>query len=142
MFHKYLGENVAFTNCMSRFSMFVPTKANVKISNGNTGHAQGIGVILCRFPKCSIMYSVGPVYYCPGHSSNNISSVALKFYVGFQKVTSEPHEMLPLLNLRVVLGDHPNRPKTILTILKPEFSKSTLTETGILLSQMSVPYQK
>ena len=92
MFHKYGGENVAVTNCMSHFSMFVPTKTTVKLSNGNTWHAQGIGIVLCRFTKCLIMYPVGPVYYCTYHPSNTISSGALKFYVVFQKVTSEPLE--------------------------------------------------
>ena len=77
---------------MSHFSIFVPTKATLKLANGNTGHAQGIGIILCRFPKCSSIYPVGPVYYFPGHPLNTISSGALKFYVGFQKVNSEPLE--------------------------------------------------
>ena len=72
--------------------MFVPTKATVKLANGNTGHAQGIGIILCRFTNFSIIYPVGPVYYCPGHPSNTISSGALKFYIGLKKVTSEPLE--------------------------------------------------
>ena len=72
--------------------MFVPTKVTVKLANGNTGHAQGIGIILCRFPNCSIIYPVGPVYYFPGHPSNTISSGVLKFYIGFKKVTSEPLE--------------------------------------------------
>ena len=62
---------------------FVSTKATVKLVNGNTVHAQGIGILLCRFPNCSIIYLVGTVYYCPGHPSNTISSVALKFYVRF-----------------------------------------------------------
>ena len=57
-----------------------------------TGHAQGIGIILCRFTNCSIIYPVGPVYYCPGQTSNTISSGALKFYIGFKKVTSETLE--------------------------------------------------
>ena len=92
LFYKDEGVNVAVTNCMSHFSMFVPTKATVKLANGNTGHAQGIGVILCRFPNCSIIYPVGPVYYCPGHPSNTISSGTLKFHIGFKNVTSEPLE--------------------------------------------------
>ena len=98
LFHKDGGANVAVTNCMSHFSMFVPTKATVKLSNGNTGHAQGIGIILCRFPNCSIIYPVGPVYYCPGHPSNTISSGALKFYIGFKKVTFEPLEHCDLVD--------------------------------------------
>ena len=33
---------------------------------------------------------MGPVYSFPGHPPNTISSGALKLYVGFQKVMSEP----------------------------------------------------
>ena len=54
--------------------MFLPTNATVKLAHGNTGHAQGIGIILCRFPNCSIIYPVGPVYYCPGHPSNTMKN--------------------------------------------------------------------
>ena len=49
LFHKYGGENVAVTNCMSQFSMFVPTKATMKLANGNTVHPQGIGIIYVDF---------------------------------------------------------------------------------------------
>ena len=35
---------------------------------------------------------MAPVYYCPGHPYNNISSGDIKFYVFFQKFTSEPFE--------------------------------------------------
>ena len=79
---------------MPYFPMFVPTKASVKLSNGNTVHAQGMRIILCRFPNCSILYPVGPVYYCLGHPSNTISSDPIKFYSVFQKVASEPLEKL------------------------------------------------
>ena len=73
---------------MSHFFMFVPTKAHVRLDNGRTGHAQVTGVILCCFPYCPIIYPSGPVYYCTGNLYNTISAVALKCYVGFQKVTS------------------------------------------------------
>ena len=89
LFHKDGGANVAVTNCMSHFSMFVPTKATVKLANGNTVHAQGIEIILCHFPIYPIIYPVGEVYYCPGYPSNTISLGALKIYVGFQFVTFE-----------------------------------------------------
>ena len=72
--------------------MFVPTNATVKLANGKTGHAQVIGIILCRFSNCSIIYPVGTVYYFTGHPSNIISSGDLKFNIGFKKVTSEPLE--------------------------------------------------
>ena len=82
LFHKYGGENIAVTNCMSYFSIFVPTKATAKLDNVKTGHAQGIGIILCHFSNCHIIYPVGTVYYCPVQPSNTISWGELKFYVG------------------------------------------------------------
>ena len=90
LFHKYGGSNITVTNCMSRFSMFVPTKGTVKLGNLNTVHAQRIWFVLCCFPKCSIIYPVVPVYYFPGHPSNNILLSALKFYADFKKVASKP----------------------------------------------------
>ena len=77
---------------MLQFSMFVPTKANVKQANVNKRHDQVIGTIVCCFPKFSIIYPVGQVYYFSGHPYNIISSDSLKCYVGFQKVMSEPLE--------------------------------------------------
>ena len=84
-----MGENVAVTNFMSHFSMFVPTKSYVKLANGNMGHAQVISIFLCHFTNCVIIYPVVPFYHCPGNPSNTISSGDLKFYLGFQNVTSE-----------------------------------------------------
>ena len=75
---------------MSHFSMYVPTNATVKLANRNTVHSQGIGVILCQFLDCSIIYPVEPVYYCPCCTPNTISPGSLKFYAGLQKIGSEP----------------------------------------------------
>ena len=90
LFHRYGGMNVTLKDYMSHFSMFVLTKSTVKFPNENTGHTQGIGIFLCHFPDCPIIYTVVPVCYCPCNPSYTISSGALKFYVGFQKVTSDP----------------------------------------------------
>ena len=49
--------------------------------------------------------------------------------------------IVTLLTLKVVLGDHPTRLATILTIFNLTVSKSILTETRILLSQLSVDFQ-
>ena len=92
LFHKYGGENVVVTNCMSQFFMFVRTKATVKLTNGNTVHAQVIDIILFSFTNFSIINPVGTVYYFPGHRSNTISSGDLKIYVGLQNVISETLE--------------------------------------------------
>ena len=69
--------------------MLIPTQANVKLANDNTVHAKVIGFIFCHFTKFTVIYTVGPVYYCSDHLSNTISLSALKCYVGFQKFTSE-----------------------------------------------------
>ena len=49
--------------------------------------------------------------------------------------------IVTLLALKVVLGDHPTRLATIFTIFNLKFSRSILTETRILLSQLSVDFQ-
>ena len=67
-------------------------QVHCEMANGNIGHDQGIGIILCFFNNCPIIYLVGPVYYCPGYPSNMISSGAVKFYAGFQNFTSETLE--------------------------------------------------
>ena len=113
LFHEYGGENVAVKNYMSHFSMLVPTKATVKLDNGNTWHAQGFGIILCHFTNYTIIYPMGTVHHCPSHLSNTISSDAIKLFVGFQKVASEPLEHCDFSTLKVVLGYH----STILKII-------------------------
>ena len=51
---------------------------------------------------------MGPVYYFASHTFNTISSGALKYYVGFQKFTSEPLEHPDFF-----LGYHPTILRTI-----------------------------
>ena len=87
--HKYGGENVGVTIFMSQFSMSVPTTANVKLGNVNTGHARIITIILYFFPNLLIVYTVVPVYYFPGHHANTILSGVLKCYAIFENLTSE-----------------------------------------------------
>ena len=45
LFHKDIGENVSVKNYVSHFSIFILTNITVKLANGNTGHAKGIGII-------------------------------------------------------------------------------------------------
>ena len=123
--------------------MFVPTKATVKLVNGNTWHNQWIGIILCWFTHCSIIYPVVPIYYFPGHSPNTISSVALNLYVGSQKVASEILDHCDFcwpsrLFLEITLPDS----KRFKLSSDLNFSDSTFKETGRFMYQLSVPYQK
>ena len=82
------------------YYIFVPSIGNVKLTNGNMGHTQVIGIILCFFPKYPIIYPVGPVYYCTGKPSNKISLGDTKCYVGLQKVMSEPLENCGFVDLK------------------------------------------
>ena len=109
LFHKYLGTNVAVKNFMSHFSMFYPTKATMKLANGNTGHAQGIGIIVCCFHNCSIIYLVGPVCYCPGHPPTPSNQFPSNFMFVFRRLHNNILNIVIFLTLRVVLGDHPAR---------------------------------
>ena len=123
LFHKYGGANIAVTNFMSHFYMFVPTKYTVKLDDGNTRHAQGIGIILCRFTNFSIIYLVGPVYYCPGNPSNTISSGALKFYIGFKNVTYESLEHCDFFDPQGCSWRSPHQTCNNLNYLQPEIVK-------------------
>ena len=94
--------------------MSIPIKATEIWANVNMVHSQGIGVCLRHFPKFPIVYPVGPVYYCTRHPYNTILG-DLKFYVGFQKITSKPLEHCEFFTLKVILGDHPTGQKNRLS---------------------------
>ena len=98
--------------------MSVPSQAKVKLDNENMGHAQVIGVILCHFRNCPIIYPVGPVYLCTGHPSSTISLGSLKFYVGFQKVISENLEHCDFVGPRGSSLESPYRTKKNLNYIQ------------------------
>ena len=62
LFYKHVGDNVWVKNPISLFSMYVPTKANVKLANGNKGMAQVAVIILCNCTNFPIIYPLGSVY--------------------------------------------------------------------------------
>ena len=107
--------------------MFVPTKANLKSANWYTVHAQGIGIILCGFTNCTIIYLVESVYYCPGHPFNTVSLGLLKWNVGFQKVLSETLENF----------DFPSPSRLFLDIPLPESKILNYLQIVIFRSQAS-----
>ena len=87
--------------------MLVPTKANMKLANGNTRHAQGIGIVLGSFPNCPIIYTVRPVYYCPGHPLKKSDLVPSNLMLAFKRLHLNLLNIMIVLTLKVVLGDHP-----------------------------------
>ena len=123
LFPKYVRNNVGATNFLSNFSTFVPTKNNTKLVNGNTVNDQGICIILCCFKNCHIIYPVGIVYYCPGHQSNTISLVALKFMLIFKRLSLDLYKFFLLWTFNLVLGSHHTGPPKMWTIFKLRFVK-------------------
>ena len=64
LINKYRGANVGVENFLSNVLMFVPTRANAKLADGNTGHAQLIRIVLCHFTNCTIICPIVTDYYC------------------------------------------------------------------------------
>ena len=67
--------------------------------------------------------------------------VPSSFILIFKRLRLNLLNIVTFLTLKVVLGDHPTRLATILTIFNYKLSRSILTETRILLSQLSVDFQ-
>ena len=68
--------------------------------------------------------------------------VPSSFILVFKRLHLNLLKIVTLLTLKVVLGDHHTRLATIYTIFNSKLSRSILTQTRILLSQLSVYFQK
>ena len=119
--------------------MFLPTKSYVKLANENMAHVQVMDIILCHFTNCPIIYPVVTVYYYPGNPSNAISYYYLKFYLGFQNITSKHLEYCDFIypqgsswRSRYQTG------KTLYYLQIKKKSNSNLEETNILWFHLSV----
>ena len=63
---------------------------------------------------------MGPFYYFPGDNSNTISSGALKLYIGFQKIKSEPLEYFDFVDLQGLSWRSPHQSQNNLDHLEIE----------------------
>ena len=68
--------------------------------------------------------------------------VPSSFILVFKRLHLNILNIVTLLTLKIIPGDHHTRLATILTIFNSKFSRSILTETIILLSELSVDFQK
>ena len=66
--------------------MSIPTKATLKLANGNMGHAQGIGFILCCFTNCLILYPVGAFFIFQVTLPTASHQVSSNFMLGFKRL--------------------------------------------------------
>ena len=141
-FHKDGDANVAITNRMSHFSMFFPTKATLKLANGNTGHAQGIGnLFYVDFLTVRLYIQLDQFIIVQVTLPTLYNQVPSSFILVLRSLHLNLLNIVTLLIFKVVLGDHPTRLATILTIFNSKFSRSILTETRIVLSLLSVGFQ-
>ena len=104
LFHKYRGVNFEVMNCISLFSMFVLTKATVKLAKGNTAHAQTVGIIY-------VIFLIIPLYIKWSHF--NIVQVTLltpyhqvpsNLMLVFKRFCLNLLNIVALLTLRVIIG--------------------------------------
>ena len=109
LFHRYGGANVGITNFMSHFYMFVPSKDILKIARGNTGHAQGIGIILCSFTNFTIIYPMVPVYYFQFTLPTPYNWVPSNVMLILKRLHLNLLKFDILLTLKVILGENPTR---------------------------------
>ena len=105
--------------------------STVKLANGNTGNSQGIGIFLCCFPKCPIIYPVGPVYYFPGNLYKTISSCDLNFMLVNKRIHLNLLNIVIFLTLKVILGDLPTR----IVNVKPQRDRNIIVPTIYALSK-------
>ena len=63
----------------------------MKLSGGNKSQSYGIVFIIFQFIIFPHVYPIGPVYYCPRHSTKTISPGQIDFF-GLNKLTYEPLE--------------------------------------------------
>ena len=113
MFHKDGGSNFGVVNCMYHFSMFIPTKYNVKLANVNMVHDQVIDFFCVAFFYAPLYIQWGhfiivqvtlpiPFYFMP----INIMSV-------FKRLNLNLLNIVVFCNFKVVLGDRPTGIRTI-----------------------------
>ena len=113
LFQKYGGANFSVTHCMSHFSMFNPTKAAVKMSNGNMGHSQGIGVFYVVLLTFLLYVQWGQFIIFQVTLPTLYHWVPSNFMLVFIRLHLIILNIVNLLALKIVIGDHPTRLKTI-----------------------------
>ena len=111
LFHKYGGDNFVVKNFMSQFSMFVPTKYTAKLANGNTGHAQGIGIIFIAFLNVQFYIQRDQFIIFQVTLTTLSHQVPQNFMLVLKKLHLKLLNIVTLLTLKVVLGYHHNRIK-------------------------------
>ena len=84
---------------------------------------------------------MGPVYYCPGQPYKIISSGELKFYAGFEKVTSKPIEHCDFVDPQGRPWVSPYQNQNNLEYIQIEIVKVKPQRDRNVFSQLSVHFQ-
>ena len=136
LFHKYVGANFSVTNCMSHFTMLVSTKDTVKMDNVNTGHSQGVCIILCHFTNCPIIDTVRPVYFF------QVSLQTLSYWVPSNIFwLSESLDHCDFFGPQGHSWRSTYQTRNNLECLQIKIVNVNPKKTGLLLSQLSMLYQ-
>ena len=106
LFHKHIGVNVAVTNCMSYFYMFVPTKDTMKLAIETWETTKEFGLFYVAFltvPLFIQRYQFIIVKVNLPTPSNHVPS---DFMLDFKRLRLNILEIVTLLTLKVILGDY------------------------------------
>ena len=117
MFDRYRGESFGVNHCLSKTITFVPTISNIKLSDGNTRHAQGIWMIF------NIL---------------NVQLYTMWFKFNTVQVILQPKHLLILTPTRIHIG-----PRLLGTRYDPIYTnvlknEILFTHTELLLSPQSI----
>ena len=135
LFHKYRGANVAVTNWMSQFLCLSQPSPLWNWLTETRDMPKELGLFYVSFLTVILYIHQEQFIIVQVTIPTPYNKAPSNYMLALKRLSMKLLNIVTLLNFKVVLGDNPTRLKKIL-------SKSTLKETGILLSQLSVHFQK
>ena len=122
--------------------MFVPPKDTVKLANGKQNIPKDLGLFYVAFITVPLYIQYYQFIIVQVTLPTPSHQVPYNSMLDFKPLRLNLLTIVTLLTLKVVLGDHLTILKCFLTIFKSKLLMSTLKETGIFLSQLSVHLKK
>ena len=107
VFHKDVESNVRATNSIPYFSMFFPTKANVKFSNGNMVNSQVIGIFYVFLKHLPLYILRGTFVTFQVTLTIPYHWVTLNVMLVFKMIRLNLLNIVILCTLKIVCGGHP-----------------------------------
>ena len=98
--------------------MFIPIKPIVKLANGNKVHSQVFGIFYVAFLTVTLNIQWDQIIIVRVTFPTPYDQVPSNFMLDYKRLHVKLLNIVDLMNLNVVLGDHLTRLKTITTVSK------------------------